>query len=103
LDAETWDIVTEDPPEIGSFDCVVCTEVIEHLEDPQAAVDNILKLLKSDGLFMFSVPDNRLPPEEEPEHKQVFTPASFATLFKGNNNLFVQPVDGYLLCLGTKP
>jgi 2-polyprenyl-3-methyl-5-hydroxy-6-metoxy-1,4-benzoquinol methylase len=103
LTAFQWDLVENDPPSVGDYDCVVCTEVLEHLADPQAAVDRILTLLKPDGMFLFSVPENRLPPEEEPEHKQVFTAAKFAALFKGNKELFVEPIDGYLIAAGKKP
>lgn len=42
------------PPE--SFDGAVCSEVIEHLPNPQKAVDEIFRVLKPDAPFVGTVP-----------------------------------------------
>jgi len=42
----------------GSFDYIVCTEVLEHTLQPFAAVDEMLRLLKSGGFLFLSVPFN---------------------------------------------
>lgn len=39
-----------------SFDCVVCTNVLEHIEDDLAALKNIFKLLKRGGRLILLVP-----------------------------------------------
>jgi SAM-dependent methyltransferase len=44
------------PP--GSFDLVVCTEVLEHTLNPFAAVGEVHRMLKPGGLFMISTPFN---------------------------------------------
>jgi 2-polyprenyl-3-methyl-5-hydroxy-6-metoxy-1,4-benzoquinol methylase len=43
------------PPE--SFDLVLCSEVIEHLQDPEAALRNIKLILKKNGLLILSTPN----------------------------------------------
>ncbi len=40
-----------------SFDAVVMNDVIEHLEDPKAALQEIRRILKNDGILYVSTPD----------------------------------------------
>jgi len=44
------------PFEDNSFDLVICSEVLEHLEDYHAAIDEIYRVLKPEGTFLPSVP-----------------------------------------------
>jgi len=39
-----------------SFDSVLCTEVLEHLSDPQRAVNEIARVLKPGGVALISAP-----------------------------------------------
>jgi 2-polyprenyl-3-methyl-5-hydroxy-6-metoxy-1,4-benzoquinol methylase len=39
------------------FDVVVCTEVIEHLENPRAVFRNLYRLLKPDGKLVLTMPN----------------------------------------------
>ena len=39
------------------FDCIVMTEVIEHLYDPDLAIDNILEKLRPGGLMLLTTPN----------------------------------------------
>lgn len=41
-----------------SFDCIVCTEVLEHVYSPYKALDEIHRILKPKGNFVLSVPNN---------------------------------------------
>jgi ubiquinone/menaquinone biosynthesis C-methylase UbiE len=41
-----------------SFDCVVCTEVLEHVYSPYKALDEIHRILKPKGSLILSVPNN---------------------------------------------
>ena len=38
------------------FDLIICSEVLEHLDDYHAAIDEIYRVLKPDGKFLSSVP-----------------------------------------------
>lgn len=38
------------------FDAIICSEVIEHVENPQAIADFAYKLLKPGGIFLLSTP-----------------------------------------------
>ena len=48
----------------GAFGCVLCTEVLEHLPEPQAAVDEMHRVLRPDGIlvlttrFLFPIHDS---------------------------------------------
>jgi 2-polyprenyl-3-methyl-5-hydroxy-6-metoxy-1,4-benzoquinol methylase len=44
--------------ETHSFDVIVSAEVIEHLENPRAIVREWFRLLKPEGLLIFSTPNN---------------------------------------------
>lgn len=44
------------PFESGSFDCVVCSEVLEHLPNPQSAVAEAARVLKTGGAYIVTVP-----------------------------------------------
>lgn len=44
----------------GSIDRVICTEVLEHLTDPQKAAHEIARVLKPGGRIVVSVPNDRL-------------------------------------------
>ena len=46
-----------------TFDAVICSEVLEHLEQPQHLVDQISNLLKTDGVLIVTVPNGRGPRE----------------------------------------
>ncbi|HXF44427.1 MAG TPA: class I SAM-dependent methyltransferase [Candidatus Paceibacterota bacterium] len=39
------------------FDIVICNDVIEHLENPRVALENILKVLKKDGILYLNTPN----------------------------------------------
>lgn len=41
----------------GPFDCMVMTEVLEHLYDPDRVIDNLLKKLKHDGTLIITTPN----------------------------------------------
>jgi len=40
------------------YDAVLCPWVLEHIEDVEGAVDEIYRILKHDGILIFSVPFN---------------------------------------------
>lgn len=57
------DIVSEIyniPREDKSFDIVLCTEVLEHIVDPVAAIRELHRLLAGDGMLILTAPFNSL-------------------------------------------
>ena len=44
------------PVENGSFDCAICTAVLEHLEEPEQALRECYRVLKPGGVAIYSVP-----------------------------------------------
>lgn len=49
------------PYEDNYFDCVVCSEVLEHLEDDARAVRELYRVLKPQGRLVVSVPHIKFP------------------------------------------
>jgi len=47
-----YDTTLED----GSFDVVLCSEVLEHLETPLVAIEEMHRLLRTDGIVILTVP-----------------------------------------------
>lgn len=64
LQMGTWDNtkldivsdITAIPVADGSFDAVMCTEVLEHVPDPVAALKEMNRVLRSGGYLMITVP-----------------------------------------------
>lgn len=57
----------------GSFDLVVCFEVLEHLEDPERAVAELKGVLREDGVLVVSSPNRGVYPPGNPYHLHEFT------------------------------
>ncbi|CAI8297770.1 MAG: Ubiquinone biosynthesis O-methyltransferase [Flavobacteriia bacterium] len=53
----------EDLKEHGSFDAIVCTEVLEHLDDPTVVLNYVKENLRPGGLFISTVPNGFGPRE----------------------------------------
>ena len=51
------DIVGCDPAEFGRFDLVFCSDVIEHVSDPERVLDMVPALLAPGGRFIMHVPN----------------------------------------------
>jgi SAM-dependent methyltransferase len=49
------DIVDIPEPD-GSFDAVMCTEVLEHLPDPVRGIEELARLLRPGGIFILTAP-----------------------------------------------
>jgi SAM-dependent methyltransferase len=62
------------------FDAIVSFETIEHVVDPEALIDNFVRLLAPGGLLVASVP---VTPSVDvnPFHLHDFTPSSFRRMF----------------------
>ncbi|MBS1227023.1 MAG: Methyltransferase type 11 [Proteobacteria bacterium] len=61
---ETWDYgkldyvcdITNIPVEDGSFDAVLCTEVLEHVPDPISAIKELARLITPGGVMIVTAP-----------------------------------------------
>jgi 2-polyprenyl-3-methyl-5-hydroxy-6-metoxy-1,4-benzoquinol methylase len=73
-----------------SFDVVVATEVLEHLDDDRACVEEIVRVLRPGGRAYFAVPNNCLGPEEEPEHVRKYTPETLEALLSPYGFTFLE-------------
>ena len=98
-----------DFPDAG-FDVVVAGELLEHLRDPERLVAEIRRVLRPGGTFVASVPNayrlkGRLrflagrPPESDPTHLQMFSPADVRTLLAAFQDSHVHFVAGRLVPL----
>lgn len=41
------------------FDCIICGDILEHLQDPWNTAKKLVSLLKNDGIFITSIPNVR--------------------------------------------
>lgn len=91
--------VTRAPLQTESVDCILCTEVLEHLPDPQACVDEIHRLLRNDGLVFASTPFF-YPVHADPYDFQRFTEDGLRHLFREFKSVEVYRMGGYAGVLG---
>lgn len=54
------------------FDAVVMTEVLEHIDDDENTVVAVKKILIDNGIFICSVPDEKLGPTQEITHLRTY-------------------------------
>lgn len=57
----------------GSFDFVVCFDVIEHLDEPDRALDEFSRVLRRDGLLLLSSPNRDQHVPGDPHHRHEYT------------------------------
>jgi len=87
----------------GSFDAVVCCEVLEHLPEPGAAVRELYRVVKEHGVLLVTVPDRqRLKWSVCPQcgtkvykdgHLRSFTPEDVRDLLEpGGSDIRVVPI-----------
>ena len=93
------------PFEDASFDAVVAGELFEHLQFPDALVDEIERVLRPGGVIVGSVPNafrvqSRLrflrgkPPEDDPMHLRMFSPTAVRELLRRFENVRIDFVGG---------
>jgi len=77
---------------VHAFDVVFCTEVLEHLQYPDKALKNCLKMLANNGVLIVTVPDGRK--DTFLGHINFWSPESWDVYIKAN-------CDGYEYDIGT--
>lgn len=70
----------------GEYDAVICSDVIEHVENPEKLIQETLRILKSGGVAVFSTPIRLTEIPLDKEHIQEWWPGEWEELFKGGNN-----------------
>lgn len=85
--------VTAVPVPGDSADCVLCTEVLEHLPDPKACVQEAIRLLRPGGTFIASVPF-MYPVHPDPHDFQRFTPDGLHLLLKPFSSVEIRAMGG---------
>src|SRR5690606_25137577 len=70
----------------ASYDAVVCIEVIEHVEQDDAFVKHIAKVIKNGGWAYFTTPNGDFikneGPSKNPDHVKHYTKAELQTLLE---------------------
>ncbi len=56
VDVWAWDATQPPPPDLPQADSILCSNVIEHIEDDQAVVTNADRVLRPGGRMIFIVP-----------------------------------------------
>lgn len=79
----------------NSFNYIVLGETLEHLENPRLIIDNIVKLLKPDGVLAISVPNNDNGSYSKDYHIWSFTEDEIKDLLNGYNNTIETLIDGF--------
>jgi 2-polyprenyl-3-methyl-5-hydroxy-6-metoxy-1,4-benzoquinol methylase len=62
----------------GEFDLVVCFEVIEHVDEREAILDELARVLSADGVLCISTPNSRVYPPGNPFHVHEYEPQELA-------------------------
>lgn len=89
------------PAEDASFDTAVCTAVLEHLEEPELALRECMRVLKPGGVAIYSVPFIwHL--HEEPRDFYRFTKYGLAYLFEkvGADIVELKALSGFWVTFG---
>lgn len=80
-------------------DCIICTEVLEHLPNPQDCVDEMHRLLRTGGVALVSIPFF-YPVHSDPYDFQRFTEDGLRNIFCSFTSVEVYRMGGYTGVLG---
>jgi SAM-dependent methyltransferase len=51
------DFLAQSQATLGTFDCITCNDVIEHVQDPVAAMHNMASLVRPGGVLFMEIPN----------------------------------------------
>lgn len=91
--------VTVIPLVSSSCDCILCTEVIEHLTHPTKCVDEMYRILMPGGKAFVSVPF-LFPIHADPYDYQRYTGDGLLQLFNKFSSIEILPMGNYLGVMG---
>ncbi|MBW4472192.1 MAG: class I SAM-dependent methyltransferase [Stenomitos rutilans HA7619-LM2] len=84
-----------------SFDVIVATETLEHIEDDRGCIERAVQVLRPGGRLYVAVPNDCLGPEEEPEHLRKYTPEAIEALLSPYGQVFIETfVDEFVVTPG---
>ena len=91
------------PEPDASFDCVLCTAVLEHLEEPEAALREAYRLLKPGGYGLYTIP-MFWHLHEEPRDFFRYTKYGITHLVQkvGFEVVLLEPLSGFLMTFGSE-
>lgn len=94
------DLHEELPIEAGSFDAVLCTEVLEHVADPALVLAELRRILRPGGRLAVTVPFVGVLHEEPHDHRRP-TSYGLAALLDGADftGIDVEPLTGWFSTL----
>jgi 2-polyprenyl-3-methyl-5-hydroxy-6-metoxy-1,4-benzoquinol methylase len=79
IKALVWDAREPEAFDVGQVDAIVCTEFLEHLDNPELVIEFTAK---HTNLAFFSVPNNIMGPESCTEHVRVYNMDTFVTALR---------------------
>jgi len=93
----------EIPAPDDSFDCVLCTSVLEHLEEPEVALREALRVLRPGGVAVYTAP-MLWHLHEAPRDFYRYTGYALEHLFakSGFEVVEVEPMSGFWLTYGSE-
>lgn len=91
------------PKPKGSYDSILCTQVLEHVEEPEKVLKEFHRILKKDGKLFLTVPQG-WGLHGEPYHYFNFTRYGLESLFRksGFKVVFINERGGYFWYLGNR-
>lgn len=93
----------EIPEPDASFDCILCTAVLEHLEEPEAALREAYRVLKPGGYGLYTIP-MFWHLHEEPRDFFRYTKYGITYLVHkaGFELIVLQPLSGFLMTFASE-
>lgn len=87
------------------YDLVICTEVMEHLEDWRAGVDAMKDLMATNAHLLVTTRSPGFPKHDEPHDYWRFTPVDFGVIFGDMANIIFpdEEVPGVFMMAWGKP
>jgi len=75
---------------VEAYDLVICTEVLEHVEDPRGAIEQIRRVLKPGGILLATTPFI-VPYHPDPTDYWRLTPEAWRSILRGWSSAQIQP------------